>query len=422
MLMKKMFNTIRKSRCNKVISERNGYNWVSDIIRHETEPRVINSDYISPQRIKDDNKYKEKLISWLNSLEEGFREKAANSKYIDTVIEMRSAIVYILDEYHAGNIGNSYEKMKSVISDMMTESLGLAISSIQKSFSFNDVENLLNDSISKNRIEFFRARTSEKYCVFGRKEMLHIPFDMRGKVSSTRFSVPGLPCIYLATTSYCCWLELRTPAEYQFNVSPVRINQERKILNLTMNAELFERIIALKDIDKSANTYTIEALKLWILSYASSFKIDADNRSFKEEYIIPQLIMLASKDLELDGVSYYSKQVEDDRFAYMVSVNLALFARYNGEKRFSEICRDIEISPSYNYAMFNQLGHSEKYKSDGVELHIRNSIYPKLIGGFGRQNEYQFTKFYDFDRYLFSHVEPEIMTIDIDEENKRDNN
>lgn len=185
-----------------------------------------------------------------------------------------------------------------------------------------------------------------------------------------------------------------------------------------MTADLFEHIVMLTETDKLANRYTIEALKLWILSYASSFKIDADKRSFKEEYIIPQLIMLVSKDLALDGVSYYSKQVEDDRFAHMLSVNLALFARYNGEKRFSEICRDIEISPSYNYAMFKQLGYSEKYKSDGVELHIRNSRYPKMIGGFSRYNEYQFTEFYNFDRYLFSHIAPEIKQIDVDEENK----
>ena len=351
-------------------------------------------------------------------LEDEFAKKAADSRYVDTISKMRTVIIDILDEYHAGNIGSSYEKMKSIIFEMMAESSELAISTIQKSFAFNDVEDVLNDSVPKTQIEFFRARTSDKYCIFERKEMLHIPFDMRGRVSSTRFSIPGLPCLYLATTSYCCWLELKTPTDYQFNVSSVRVNQERKILNLTMTADLFEHIVMLTETDKLANRYTIEALKLWILSYASSFKIDADKRSFKEEYIIPQLIMLVSKDLALDGVSYYSKQVEDDRFAHMLSVNLALFARYNGEKRFSEICRDIEISPSYNYAMFKQLGYSEKYKSDGVELHIRNSRYPKMIGGFSRYNEYQFTEFYNFDRYLFSHIAPEIKQIDVDEENK----
>ena len=414
------FNTFRRLRKNKMTfkNKGDGYNWVSDIIRVESEPRVIKSDYVSPQRIKDENQYKEKLVSWLNSLEDEFGKKATDSQYVDTIKKMRTAIVDILDEYHAGNIGGSYEKMKSIISEMMAESSGLAISTIQKSFAFNDVEDVLNDSVPKTQIEFFRARTSDKYCIFERKEMLHIPFDMRGRVSSTRFSIPGLPCFYLATTSYCCWLELRTPADHQFNVSSVRVNQGRKILNLTMTADLFEYIVMLTETDKLANRYTIEALKLWILSYASSFKIDADKRSFKEEYIIPQLIMLVSKDLALDGVSYYSKQVEDDRFAHMLSVNLALFARYNGEKRFSEICRDIEISPSYNYAMFKQLGYSEKYKSDGVELHIRNSRYPKMIGGFSRYNEYQFTEFYNFDRYLFSHIAPEIKRIDVDEENK----
>ena len=185
-----------------------------------------------------------------------------------------------------------------------------------------------------------------------------------------------------------------------------------------MSADLFEQITMLTGTDKSANKYTIEALKLWILSYASSFKIDADKRSFKEEYIIPQLIMLASKDLALDGVSYFSKQVEDDRFAYMISVNLALFARYSGEKRFSEICKDIELSPSYNYAMFKQLSYSEKHKSDSIELHIKNSRSHKNIGGFNTQNEYESTKFYNFDRYLFSHMAPEIQKIDVDGENK----
>lgn len=64
------------------------------------------------------------------------------------------------------------------------------------------------------------------------------------------------------------------------------------------------------------------------------------------------------------------------------------------------------------------MGYSEKYKSDGVELHIRNSRYPKMIGGFSRYNEYQFTEFYNFDRYLSSHIVPEIKQIDVDEENK----
>lgn len=394
------------------------YNWVSDIIRRDTEPRIMKKEYISPQKIKSGSLYKDTLISWIGDLEDAFVKQSADSQYIAAISNLKKDIADIMDKYHDGNVCNAYRKMKDVIESLINDSVGIAVSLVQNSFAFNDIEDVINNSVNETNIEFFRARTSDKYCVFNREEMLHIPFDLRERIASMRFSIPGLPCLYLATTTYCCWLELRTPPDYQFNVSPVRINQKNRILNLTMNADTFEQVISFTEKHKMANKYTIEALKLWILSYASSYKITADNRFFKEEYIIPQLIMLVSRDLGLDGVSYYSKQVEDDRFAHMCSVNLALFAKYNGEKKYSEICNDIEIAPSYNYAMFKQLGYSEKYKCDGVELHIRNTKYSRVIGDFSRQNEYQFTAFYDFDRYLFSHIEPEIKSIDLAEFNK----
>lgn len=165
----------------------------------------------------------------MNLLEDEFAKKAADSQYVDTISKMRTVIIDILDEYHAGNIGSSYEKMKSIIFEMMAESSELSTSTIQKSFAFNDVEDVLNDSVPKTQIEFFRA-----------------------------------------TTSYCCWLELKTPADHQFNVSLVRVNQERKILNLTMTAELFEHIVMLTKTDKLANKYTwdiAKSIKVMALSY-----------------------------------------------------------------------------------------------------------------------------------------------------------
>ena len=418
MTIRKLLGITRDWRLYKMAYENSEikYSWFGNIIR-EKESKGIKQEHVSPQIIRDDNLYGKHLSDWLTTLEEDFKEAKADQQYLDIINEFKTGIVDILGKYHEGNIGEAYERMKIIISNLIEEPADLAVSAIQNSFAFNNVKDVLDGSVKNIQIEFFRARVSDKYCVFDRNEMLHIPFDMRGRVSSTRFSIPGLPCLYLATTSYCCWLELRTPADHQFNVSPVRVNEKNRILNLTMSADMFEYIIEITGAEKSANKHTIEALKLWILSYASSFKIKSDNRSFKEEYIIPQLIMLVSRDLGLDGVSYYSKQVEDDRFAHMLCVNLALFAKYNGEKRFSKICKDIEIAPSYNYAMFKQLGHSEKYKSTSVELHS-NGGNSRMIGNFDRQNEYQSTEFYNFDRYLFSHIAREIKKVDIDKENE----
>ena len=221
------------------------YNWVSDIIRVDTEPRVMKKEYVSPQTIKSGSLYKDTLISWIGDLEDAFVKKSVDLQYISAIRDLKNDIVDIMDKYHAGNMGQAYEKMKEVIASLINDSAGIAVSFVQNSFAFNDVEDVINNTVNETRIEFFRARTSDKFCVFNREEMLHIPFDLRERVSSTRFSIPGLPCLYLATTTYCCWLELRTPPDYQFNVSPVRINQKNRILNL-MTKKRFQQYTELQ--------------------------------------------------------------------------------------------------------------------------------------------------------------------------------
>lgn len=388
------------------------YNWVSNIIRDKDEPRKLKEKFISPQLIEKGSIYKNKLISWIDELEDDFANNTDNLEYINVIREMKQDISEVLEKYHSGNIGASYEKMKDIILSIMDESLGIAVSSVSNSIAFNSINDVIKGGVGTKQIEFFRARKSEKYKVFSREEMVHIPFDEREKVSSARFSIPGLPCLYLGTSTYCCWLELRTPPDHQFNVSPVRINLCNRIFNLTMTADQFEEISMIVEKENLNVKYVTESIKLWILSYAASYKVNDDFRAFKEEYIIPQLIMLVGRNLGLEGIAYYSKQVEDDRFAHMIAVNLALFAKYNGESRYSEICKDVELSPSYNYAMFKQLGYDEKRKISSTELNICNTKRPKLMGTFERCNGYCSTEFYDFDRYLFSHIAPEIKSID----------
>ena len=276
--------------------------------------------------------------------------------------------------------------------------MGIALSNIKNSIAFNDKEIIISSIKNEKSIDFFRARVSEHFCEYKRNEMLHIPFNQREKISSARFSIQGLPCLYLGTTSYCCWLEMDTPADHQFNVSAVSVNEDMKILNLTLNSCDLEHLLALSNDRKIFQ----EGLKLWLLALSSSFVVRQSNRSFKTEYVIPQLIMLAANELNLDGVSYYSKRVKDDRLASMNTVNLALFAKYNGEEKFSKICKEILLTPSVNFSMFKQLNYDATYRADDISPHIQDTMYPKVIGSFERQYQYSETKFYSFDKYLLS--------------------
>lgn len=87
--------------------------------------------------------------------------------------------------------------------------------------------------------------------------------------------------------------------------------------------------------DSILNERLVTMIKLLILNIRTSYRISEQNRNFKSEYILAQMIMLACKSRGLDGILYFSKQVEDELFASAVGINLVLFATYNGEEEFS---------------------------------------------------------------------------------------
>ena len=61
-------------------------------------------------------------------------------------------------------------------------------------------------------LDFFRIHVSEaKREVTSRKDIFHVPFEKRGSIKSNRYSIPGLPCLYLGTSLYTCWEEMNRP-------------------------------------------------------------------------------------------------------------------------------------------------------------------------------------------------------------------
>lgn len=71
--------------------------------------------------------------------------------------------------------------------------------------SFTALHTSLN--INKNEREFYRGRVDEQKRYL-RKDLFHIPYEQRSKVSTNRYSVSGLPALYLSGSVYACWEEL----------------------------------------------------------------------------------------------------------------------------------------------------------------------------------------------------------------------
>ena len=126
---------------------------------------------------------------------------------------------------------------------------------------------------------FYRIRTKASPYTYPAKEMFHVPFDMRNKLKTCRYSIPGFPCLYLGRSIYGCWEEMRQPALKDFCVSALQPTEELKLLDLRYDQQI--------NSESKLTSY----LSIFPLILACSVPVKSDEDSFKPEYIIPQLTL-----------------------------------------------------------------------------------------------------------------------------------
>lgn len=361
--------------------------------RYDWLDKLEAKKYIMPFVIDKDSEYRSSLDEKLKFICEDFKKAGAETQFIDHITRLCEKILNALDLYYKGELWAAHLEIDDIVNSISREQPAIA--------SINDTYQLWGNG---SNVQLFRARLGERMVDYPAEEMLHIPFTKRAKVASERFSIPGLPCLYLGNTSYSCWIEMGSPDDAKFNVSPVLIEKDMFVLNLAVSIRhLYDWNDAIEDSlsKEEADKTLLSWITLLVLTVATSYSVKEENRNFKSEYIIPQMIMLACKSNGLDGVVYISKKVSEEIFGMTVAVNVALFATYDGEEKFSKICEDIKTADSFNFAMYNRiLLNSLKYKS--IDTTIRNSPLIKNIGTYGRQLPYAETAFAKYDEFLFS--------------------
>ena len=224
--------------------------------------------------------------------------------------------------------------------------------------------------------------------------MLHIPLENRGLVSTNRFSMPGIPCIYLATSTYCCWLELNMPSRYMLYASSIQVPTDIKVLNLALSPNFIETMsVCLSDKDVY---FLEEMLEIFPLVYATSYNILEQNRSFKSEYIVSHLIMQCMKELGIDAVAYFSKKISDET-AYPYAINIAI-----------PVEKDFKKDNSY-WLKADRVFLSEPILYSDFIKNLNCNINVGMLSGFFNDNyidvlgnpvDFDTLKFSFFDKYL----------------------
>ena len=341
----------------------------------------ICKELYAPFKIDKDKDYRADLEKKYNIVMEQAKKANADDESLKIIDIFSKKILESLDLYYKADIAES----NNIIFELVNE-IGdnpFAVNSVNYSDAFPGNKN--------DELQFFRSRLGPPNKEFTAKDMIHLPNSLRAKSGNYRFSIPGNPSMYLANSSYGCWIETGCPAEIDFNVSPILLEGNQKIFNLAVSIRDFS---CLNEFEKDRVHCW---LKLYLLAIATCYIIKEENRTFKSEYSISQSLMMACKKMRYDGIAYYSRRVDNEVFA-LCAINLVLFVDYIGE--YSDMIKHLKIDDAFNYSLYKQLNNSLKYRD--YELRSIHTGYVTNIGNFERQYSYRETDFYNFDKFLFT--------------------
>ncbi|WP_371973106.1 hypothetical protein ACB496_16875 [Lelliottia nimipressuralis] len=238
-----------------------------------------------------------------------------------TITSFAEKIVETLTLYLQGNIREAYS----------TFDYALTRTKMNKHV-FNMTRPL--SKICNSETPLFRVRRSDNV-LKERKELFHIPFENRHLVGAMRFSVSGLPCLYLGSSIFVCWQEMGKPDFDKLYISSFKTDDESpdlKILDLGYSLTSAVRTTPMDysflweeedlefeeedEIENNSNTpllnKIISKLIAWPLVLACNYSKTHINANFHKEYIIPNLLMQwisSNRNKNISGISYRSTKI-----------------------------------------------------------------------------------------------------------------
>jgi hypothetical protein len=152
---------------------------------------------------------------------------------------------------------------------------------------------------------------------FGREGLFHIPFEKRHIVQRQRYSMPGLPCLYLGSSVYVCWEELRRLPFHLLYVSAFRLRPDQTVtvLDLSQSPLATAKTIRGGLLGPDVPDTEIRASAIcWPLQAACSVRRLRTDAPFIAEYVVPQLLLewviTGGGGTKWDGLMYSSVRCE----------------------------------------------------------------------------------------------------------------
>jgi RES domain len=213
----------------------------------------------------------------------------------------------------------------------------------------------------------YRIRTSnEPGERFTRQDLFHIPFDKRHKVATQRFSIPGLPCLYLGGSIDVCWEELRKPAFTTVHIARFKgsAGATLRLVNLSERPQYWT-LLATKDpgalnVPKNQEYVAAQTI-LRPLMAACHIKVLHSDGSFRPEYIVPQILLEWVRATHgYDGICYTSTHIESTFIEPMGQRNFVFAAKQmRPEGHCPELMQQFELSEALSWQRAEAIGDND---------------------------------------------------------------
>ncbi|HEY2581578.1 MAG TPA: hypothetical protein VGI43_07220 [Mucilaginibacter sp.] len=211
---------------------------------------------------------------------------------------------------------------------------------------------------------FYRSRKSE-HRSFGKCDMFHVKFEERNKISTNRYSIPGLPALYLGESTYVCWEESDRYRLRDLWFSRIENQEELKVIKIQRFDDLLREIENIADDDKKLS-HLCAYLIIYPLIVACTIKVKDEKNNFTPQYIIPQLLLqyiakFKEADKKIDGIMYLSSQVNYSKIDGVKSYNYVFPVKASLKNGFCEkLSKTFHISEPTSLEI-EEIIHNPKY-------------------------------------------------------------
>ncbi len=285
---------------------------------------------------------------------------------LSTIKSISEALVKTIELYFEGKVFQATQYFNSIFQDEF-------------------MHHRIHQTELASRTILYRARKSENRR-FSKKDLFHVPYELRNYITTKRYSVPGFPALYLGDSCYLCWEEFD-----QYNFKDMWFSKCMNITKLKVaSIQRIEDFIEQLEKSKTDNFRgLVNYLTAFPLIISCSIKVSEPNSDFKPEYIIPQLLLeFVSNNNDIDGIMYLSTKVDYSKLSGMSAYNYVFPAKEinpNGYCSYLSYLFRLTNPTSMNLEeIINNFSKFDETKSDSRTIEFMEDIkseYSKTLFG-----------------------------------------